>query len=253
MEAAEHYLKWFRANRKSVTDTQSAIDAHILSALGGRHLASLKAPLIRAWHEKLASLPARVRTGRLGYQQKYRPAPKTEDGKRARRATANRILTVLKALLNKAFQDGLVSDNVEWRKVKPFPKVDSPRIRFLTDAEAVRLANACAPDLRSLVRGALLVGARYQELTSLRVRDVNIETAQVYIRPAKSDRARHVPVNAEGVALLKDLITGKIGDDLVFQKADGGAWGKNHHVRPLAAACKTAKVRPALAFLLAGL
>jgi integrase len=211
-------------------------------------VAELKAVELRRWLERLAAKPARVRTRRFAKAQAYRKSPATEDEKRARRATANRVLTILKAILNKAFADGLVADDTAWRQVKPFAKVDEPRIRFLTDAEAARLVNACKPDLRQLVRAALLTGARFGELVAMTVADVNLKTCQIYIARSKSGRPRHVPLNDEGVALFRDLVAGKTGEALVFQKADGSAWGKNHHVRLLAEACKAAKVRPAIAF-----
>ena len=163
-------------------------------------------------------------------------------------STANRILSVAKAILNKAFHDGLVSDNLEWRKVLPFKNADEARIRFLSDAEGIRLVNACPADLRALVRGALLTGARFGELAELRVQDVDLRAGRIYVAPAKSGRSRHVPLNPEGVALFRELLTGKTGDALVFVRADGKAWGKNYHVRPLREACKVAKIHPAVAF-----
>jgi integrase len=137
---------------------------------------------------------------------------------------------------------------VEWRKVLPFKNADEARIRFLTDAEAVRLVNACPADLRALVRAALLTGARYGELVALKAQDVDLRSAKIYLAPAKSGRARHVPLNPEGVTLFRTLATGKTGDALVFSRPNGAAWGKNHHIRPLRDACKAAKIKPGVAF-----
>jgi len=39
---------------------------------------------------------------------------------RARRATANRTLTVLKAALNQAFHESRIASDEAWRKAKPF-------------------------------------------------------------------------------------------------------------------------------------
>src|SRR5690606_31940078 len=114
----------------------------------------LKAAEIRRWFEALAVQPARLRGSRFDTERKFKAAPKTADEKRARRATANRILSVLKAILNRAFREGMIADNSEWRKVLPFEKADEARIRFLSDAEGVRLVNACPADLRALVRAA---------------------------------------------------------------------------------------------------
>ena len=247
-QAAARYLEWYREHRRSIRETGHVISAHILPAFGDRRISSLTSTQIRRWLEKLAASPARVRSAKFAKVQSHRPAPQTANEKRARRASANRILTTLKALLNRDFRDGVVTDDTAWRKVKPFEKADQARIRFLTDEEGVRLANACAADLRKLVQAALLTGARFGELVAMRTRDVNLRIKQVYVAESKSGRPRHIPLNPEGVDLFKALTVGHTGDDLLFLKSDGTAWGKNHHVRALYAACKVAKVRPAVSF-----
>lgn len=45
---------------------------------------------------------------------------------RARRATANRTLTVLKAALNHAYLKRRVTTDDAWRKVRPFREADAP-------------------------------------------------------------------------------------------------------------------------------
>ena len=91
------------------------------------------------------------------------PSPDDEDARRARKATANRILTMLKAALSRAFHADRVSSDAAWRKVKPFKRVDEAVVRYLTTAEARRLVNACREDFRKLVLAALLTGCRYAE------------------------------------------------------------------------------------------
>ncbi len=247
-DAAQHYLAWYAEQRKALRETEHALRVHILPRLGDKLVSELTAPQIRTWLERLAATPARLRTSAFAKKQGYRKAPQTTEQKRARRATANRVLNILKALLNKAFHDGLVDDDTAWRQVKPFARVDEPRIRFLTDADAVRLVNACRPDLRPLVQAALLTGARVSELTSLRTHDVNVASGQIYIAHSKSGRPRFIPLNPEGAALFRELVASKLGDELVFSKKDGKPWGKNHHVRSLLEACKAAKIRPAISF-----
>jgi integrase len=247
-DAVANYLAWYKEHRRAYRETETTINAHILPALGEYKLSDLTATALRSWRDKLAARPARIRTGKHARKQSYKPAPVTDEAKRQRRASANRIMNVLKAALNRAFDDGLVLDRTPWQKVKPFPKADEARIRFLTDAEAVRLVNASAPDLRRLVQAALLTGARFGELASMQAQDVNLRTAQVYVARSKSGKPRHIPLNAEGKAHFRELIAGKTGEQLVFTKADGSAWGKNHHVRPLKEACDRAKVRPEVAF-----
>ena len=81
------------------------------------------------------------------------------NARRARRATANRILTNLKAALSLAYREGLASSDDAWRRVKAFQKADAPRVRYLLDDECRRLANVCPPDFRRLVTAALLTGS----------------------------------------------------------------------------------------------
>lgn len=246
--AATHYMAWFRENRKSVRETEATIQAHILPTLGDRLLMDLDTPTLRRWLERLAATPARKRT-RTHAKQAHREKPATAEEKRARKSTANRILSVLKAILNRAFQDGMVSDDTAWRRVKPFENADEPVTRFLTDAESTRLVNACAADFRPLVKAALFTGCRCGELTRLRVAEVNLDTGMVYVSPeAKSGKGRHVPLSDDGVDFFRSAVAGKVGSEYVFTRADGDPWGKNHHVRPLKEACSHAKIEPAVGF-----
>jgi len=252
-QAIDDYLAWFREHRKSVDTTEASIEAHIRPALGERTVASLTAEDLKAWRDNLPRQSARKRT-RRGKTQAHKPDAEAlsdeerEEAKRARRATANRILAVLKAILNKAFENKKAPDDSEWRRVKPFPGVDVPRVRFLSESEAVRLVNSCSKEFRPLLRAALLTGARYGELVRMTVGDFNRATAQVSVAPSKSGRARHIPLNASGVDLFRALTTGRPKKAPMFARADGEPWGKNHQQRPLLEACKRAKITPPLRF-----
>lgn len=246
-EIAAEYLGWYEEHRKGIKETKNVVDAHILPAFGARMAHDLTAVDIRKWHEKLARTPPKRRSG-MGKPKQYGEKPGTPEGKRARRATANRILTVLKAMLNRAYQNDLIADDSPWRKVRPFEGADEPVTRFLTAAEATRLINACRADLRRLVRSALLTGARFTELASLVAADVNLDTGTIYVRPSKSGKARHIPLSAEGQAFFAETVAGKPGIEPVFLRGDGAPWGKNHHVRPLAEANTAAKIEPPATF-----
>lgn len=246
-DATTNYLNWFKEHRKAVRETESAIKAHITPTFGDTAIERLQAKEIREWHRALATHAVRKRS-KKGSRQRFGAKPQTEDQKRARRATANRILTIFKAILNKALEDEIVTDDTAWKNVKPFKNADSPRVRFLTEADSTRLINACDADFRRLVRAALFTGARYGELTALTVTDFNADTASVFIRPSKSGKGRHVPLSPTGLDFFNSVVAGKAGDDLIFTKKDGKAWGKNHHVRELKIACTTAKIVPGIGF-----
>src|SRR4051795_12730032 len=76
--------------------------------------------------------------------------------------------------------------------------VDAARLRYLSDDEARRLANACPTDFRALVTGALLTGARYGELTSMIVDDFNTDSGTVRVRISKGGKPRHIVLTQEG-------------------------------------------------------
>ncbi len=246
-DAAERYLEWYAAHRKAYKETQHSIRSHILPTFGETELTKIKAGDIRSWHEQLATTPARKRSA-TGEQQQFREKPRTDDEKRKRRATANRILTVLKAILNRAVQEELVAGDTEWKVVKPFKQADEAVIRFLTEAEAIRLVNACGPNFRKLVKAALFTGARYGELCALTVGDFNPDIGNIYIRQSKSGYARHVPLNGDGLRFFEEVMSGKKTTEPLLTKSNGHPWGKNHHVRLHAAACDAARIAPPFRF-----
>lgn len=246
-DAAQRYLDWFKDHRRGYQETLLAINAHILPSLGDKRVVDISAKVIRDWLNKLAATPARKRS-KLGKKTAYHDAPQTDDAKRARKASANRTFAILKAMLNKAFQDELVKDDAAWRRVKPFSKVDEPKVRFLTEIESRRLLNACPEDLRELVRGALLTGARYSEIAKLQARDFNSDTSLVLIRQSKSGKSRHIPLSHEGFEYFKNITAGRAGEYILFKRDNGENWGRNHHVRALQAACKNAHIDPAIGF-----
>ena len=246
-KAAEDYLNWYKLNRKSYKNTSITINTHILPVFKDRLISELTTLEIKRWLESLAIKPRRTRTKLLS-EQAFLPPPQTEDEKRARKSTANRILTVFKAILNKAFYDGKTASDTAWRRVKPFPKVEEARIRFLKPYEVDYLLNVAEPDFKDLIQGALFTGARYGELAKMRVYDFMPDQGLVFIQPGKSGKGRHIPLPPEGLAFFESLIAGKTGADFVFIRRNGRQWTKNDQQRPMKEACRKAKIEPAIGF-----
>ena len=242
-KALDDYMAWFRRHKKSVRYTELTIEAQIRPALGSIALAKLTTAAIRDWHSRLAETPARLRT-RLGQAQRFRDAPIDDEGRRGRKATANRVLTVLKAALNHAVAEGKTATDDAWRKVKPYRGADAARIRYLSRDECRRLLNSCRPDFRRLVMAALVSGCRYGELTRLKVADFNNDVGTLLIRETKSGKPRHVPLDNEGRAFFASITAGRAPGDTMLVRLDGRAWGKAHQVRPLAEASAAARLEP---------
>lgn len=254
--ALDDYLAHYRRKGgKAAQATEAAIEAHIRPALGGLPVAALSPRKLADWHHALAEQPVRRRRKSLpAARAAAKAAPAKSAGQpdpealRRRRATANRVLTILKAALNHAFRDGKAASDTAWRRVRPFRSVDAPVIRYLSAEECRRLVNTCEPEFRALVQAALFTGCRYGELTRLCVADYNPEAGKVLVRASKAGKPRHVTLTEEGQRLFAQASIGKTGDALLFPRADGKAWGKSHQQRPLAEACQRAKIAPAISF-----
>jgi integrase len=248
---ADYLLDYTARGAKDLKGVHGTINAHIIPHFGKVKVTDLTPNAIRTWHQALAKAPRRLRQSKKLNAKKTEPkpiAPLDADGQRARRASANRILTVLKAALNLAYADGRVLSDDAWRRVKPFKGAESARIRFLTDAEAIRLTNAVATEFRPMVVAALLTGARYGELTRLEARDYNADVGSLHFRETKTRKARHITLTDEGKRFFTERCAGKAGDAYVLPKSDGKEWQKSDQIRPMRAACIGGSISPAIGF-----
>jgi integrase len=210
---------------KSLADARGRAKIHVLPKLGNIAVTDLSRDMLSKW---LAGLAGKH---------------DDDDAIRARRASANRVLTILRAALNQAFRDGKVASDVAWRTVKPFREVDAPRLRYFTKAEVTRLINAAQGDFRQLIKAALFTGCRYGELARLRAGDFNPDSGTVFVGQSKSGKARHVVLTDEGRKFFETLTAGQPGDTLMLTHADGSGWGASHQIRPMVEVCKAAKVK----------
>lgn len=245
--AMADYLEWVRAHRKAPQQVEQVMNRHVLPALGDVELNQVTTGQIRRWHEAIASTPPRRRTAEG--DPPNTGELRTPEDRRKRKNTANRVLAVLKAALNMAFREGRVGSDHAWRRVKPFKGVDRPKVRYLETDQVVSLLEACEPDFRDLVRGALLTGCRYGELTRLRVRDFKATPMPIVrLEETKSGRGRYVYLNDQGAEFFEDLCEGRADSEVLFLRSTGEAWGRAHQIRPMKEASKQAKIDPPATF-----
>jgi integrase len=243
-QAMQDYVAWMKVHRVTGAGVEARAALHILPDLGKCKVSELTTRQLERWRDELATKPALLRPKASG-KQNARPAPTTEDEIRARRATANKILTMLKAALNKAFRDDLVADDKAWRRLKPFPKVTAARPDFLTEAEAQRLLNAADKDsgFRDLILAALHTGARFGELCRLRVKD--FAHGKIAIHKSKTGKTRDVRLTEEGQAFFASLTVGRDGEEFMLMNHRlGRGWHKSEQARPMREACRHAKIKP---------
>jgi integrase len=248
-DAVEDYLAEITAEKKpaAVQGAKYVFDAWILPDLGSLEVNKLTTERLVRWRNKIATEPKRVRTKRTATQPARRETADDDDARRARMATANRILTVLKAALNRAFFADRASSDTAWRKVKPFKRVDEAIFRYLNIADIRRLVNACPEDFRKLIEAALYTGCRYAELTRLKYEDYSDDSGTLSVRLSKG-KNRHVVLTEEGKSAFREWTKSLRPGDRIFLRNDGLVWGTSHQQRPLDEASQRAAITPPVNF-----
>jgi len=223
--ALERYFEYIKNEGRAPGDAPGRAAKHILPALGSRLVGELDTDELRKWFAGIA------------------PDDADDEIVRRRRSTANRVLTIFRAALNLAFNEQHVNSDNAWRKLKPFRNVDAARPDILTVVEAKRLINASEPGFRKLVQAALSTGARYSELTRLRVKHFNSDSGTLQILRSKSAKARDVFLTDEGIKFFEQLTAaGRDGNELMLLRKEGDAWCGGYQTHPMEDAVKRAKV-----------
>ena len=235
--AAEAYLESLEARgRKSIAETRRVLDTDILPTWKKTPLDDVTSAKLTRWVNKLQKAPRKTRGG------KDREIDDSEEGKRKRRSTAQRKLSVLRAALNHAVKQRWV-DGREWARFGNIENIDPPEDDFPTTDECKRLIRKADKEIRPVIEATLLTGAAYRELTAMKVQDYYPSTGHVRVFNSKR-RPRNIPLTEEGTGLFDELTVGKGGEKLIFTHSNGRAWGKSEQNRPIEEANKKAELSP---------
>src|SRR3990167_4352830 len=120
-------------------------------------------------------------------------------------ATVNRMLALIRSILNKAVN--------EWEWIDKAPKIklrqeQNHRIRWLTREEADRLIRELPGHLSDMAAFTLATGLRQNNVKSLKWADVNLADQHAIVHPdeAKANKAISVPLNGAAMAVLKKRV-----------------------------------------------
>jgi hypothetical protein len=106
----DYIVDYKRRGGKALDRLEISANAFIRPQFGANEVGDLTATVNRQWHAALAEAPARLRTRKTAKRQNVRDIDiEDPNAMRQRRATANRILDVLKATFNFAFREGHAS------------------------------------------------------------------------------------------------------------------------------------------------
>jgi len=141
------------------------------------------------------------------------------DEKKLSTSTYNRHLSMLKAMLNKGKEWGLLLESPAASIKKR--KEDSGRTRFLSAEEVQALLNGASEIFRPLLITALHTGMRRGELLSLQWQDVNLHTRIITVQHSKSGKKRMIPLDDTVHETLKKLPS-RFGKGIVFPSSRNG-------------------------------
>ncbi|HXS53289.1 MAG TPA: tyrosine-type recombinase/integrase [Usitatibacter sp.] len=169
------------------------------------------------------------------------PAGVEEEATRKAKDTANRNLTVLKALLNHAWKSDRVAQPGPWAKVPPFQNVAKSRRIFLTLDQRRRLLDHTEGVFRDLLEAAMLTGARYGELRQLKVEDFDKAARRLEIHKGKTG-VRTVALADAAHGFFVRITKGKLPGAPLLPRPDGQSWAHSDQDELMRAAVKAAKL-----------
>ena len=243
-QAIHEYSAFLEIERKSSTGIAGTANCYILKhPIAQLPLHVLTIQIVEQWRNGIAGTPRLNRSGKSPKVPKvFDTEEEEEEAKKKRKATANRVLNILKAALNRAVRGGADGGANEWRLVGGFRGVDSIRTRFLSIVEQQLLVEACPQGLCELVQGALLTGMRIGSLSRLKVREVFTMSKSILLLQSKGGTNVSIPMTTEATEFMARMVAGRRPEAFVFLRPDGTPWTKNHHQRPFEEAVKKARL-----------
>lgn len=186
-----------------------AVEAHSLSQ---KKLAQLRRVDLTNWLDEL--LPPNVQGEAL----------------RKNKASINRDLAALLAVLNHAHRVQLTLNNSAWAGIRKFKNVTARGAApYISIEERRRLVDASEGSLKDFIKGICLLGCRPIELSRVVVRDFDPRTGTLMLRSFKgnNERVREIPLRALRGAekLVKRLCRNKTPLAPIWARDDGKKWG----------------------------
>ena len=227
-QAFDNYLPKLEAkNARSARTTKGRVNKHILPRLGPCRIIDLRKTQLEGWQSSLVK--------------------KSDDKEAVRKSkdSANRVLTMLKAILNHAWNDesNAIPTDQAWRKVKPFKDVARPReVRFSPSQAHKLIANVEDPKFARLVEGGYATGGRYEELIGAKVAHFDRDGRMLSV--SGKTGSRPIILQPSAVKMLARITAGRPRDAFIFVKADGTRWKPSDQVRPMKKAILKANLDP---------
>ena len=229
-EATDNYIEYLKHDRtaRATADAQGRINLHILPWFGNTSLERMTTLDIRKWHHSFL-------------------AEGSDEETRKSKATANRNLTTLKAILNLAYGDGLVQSKKPWGQVKKFKGVECAREDYLNRSQVKKLLDASEDHFHTLLLAGVLTGARYGELAQLKACDLDKRRDTLDIPQGKTG-PREFPLTQRTKAFFAEQAKGKLPEAPLLTKNGVDPWGHGDQTKLMREVVEKAKLPRSVVF-----
>lgn len=222
-DACKRYVDHLRVHKsaKAANDAETRFRNYVLDnrKLAATDLTKLTPGQLDAWRKALKELPTRSGANR--------GQPRSD-------STLNRDMTCLRAALNLAYVDGLVTSDFAWRgKLRPVKNADGRRELYLDRAQRLQLIDKAQPDLATFLRGLCLLPLRPGALAQLRAGDFDARLKVLRVGRDKAGKDRRIKLPDVSAKLFVEATRDKLPTAPLFSRADGSAWNKDAWKSPV--------------------
>lgn len=157
----------------------------------------------------------------------------------------NRDMTALRAALNYAMADGLVTTDFSWREaLKPIKDAGRRRDNYLDRMQRRALINHAPDDLAEFLSGLALLPLRPGALAQLSVADFDSRLSMLRIGKDKAGKDRKIKLPPATAELFATSARSKLPTAPLLSRADGKAWNKDAWKGPVKEAVHAAELPP---------
>lgn len=239
-DACTRYVEHLRESKGTAGagDAEGRFKRHVLNnqKVCGVELSKLTPAHLEAWRKSLRN-KATARGEKSSADEAERPVEKRPD------STLNRDMTCLRAALNLAYRDGLVTSDFAWRsKLRPVKNADRRRDAYLDADDRRKLISHAPEDLANLLRGLSLIPLRPGALAALTVANFDKRLKTLTVGKDKAGKDRKISLPDVTATFFANLCKDKLPAAPLFSRSNGKAWDKDAWKYPVKDAVKASKL-----------
>jgi integrase len=230
-QAFDAYIKHLSLNNgtEAARQTQRRLENHVPQHIKRQQLEALSVEALYDWLSSLVTV----------MELDVDP-----ESTRQAKASANRILSMVKAAFNHSYNLGKVHRN-EWRKVKPLRGAERGKANLLSQQQVASLLQQAEGAFKDLLLASIYTGARYKELRSATVSDFHADSCSLLLKTKKGGsgdyRERVSVLSASGCDFFKQLAKDRHPSDFLLVKDNGQPWQASEQTRPFKRAVKASQ------------